>query len=299
MDERDIRFYGSATVGPRGQVTVPATLRRELGLHPGDQVLFIREGDDPAGFQVCLPEHALRGVRPARGWRPGETPFPPKQAGSAEADRKIEHVRRIDLFRNLDPAVQRHVAGLLQEERYRRGQVIALEGEECKALYCLVSGRAKRFKTSPDGKEQIIKVLVAGDTFNEVPVLDGGPNPASTAALEDCVVYALNRADFLQAIEQVPGLATGLIQVLSSRLRHLVDLVEDLSLRNVMARLAALLLEQAEVVNRLTQQEIGAMIGATRESVGRALHSLETAGAITITGGRITIRDRQILQQCR
>lgn len=297
MTGKEISFYGAATIGDRGQVAVPAALRRDLGLKPRDQVIFVRRDGDLAGFLVCLPEHALQGVLPSR--LSPLTVVAAPQTGQPVHASLIEQVQGIDLFAGLALPVQEYVASLLKVESYERGELIVRQGEPCKALYCLVSGRMKRFKISPDGKEQILKILLPGDSFNEVPILDGGPNPASTEALEDSVVYALERVEFMRALEQAPALALGVIQTLSSRLRHLVGLVEDLSLRTTIGRVARLLLEQAEMTGRLTQQEMASMVGTVREVVGRALHELEQMGAISLDRGKITIVDAVLLQRLR
>jgi len=297
MDQGDIRYYGSSTVGARGQVAIPAPLRRKLGLKTGDQVLFVQQGEEKAGFQVCLPSYALQGRLPAPIATP-HAPRPPEaEAGPAPSDSVLAAVRSLDLFRDLDPAFQRQIAGLLREGRYARGEVIVREGEPCEALYCVASGLVKRYKLGPTGKEQVLKVLGPGDSFNEVPVLDGGPNPAWAEALEESVVYALHRQDFLVLLERNPDMCRGLVQVLGGRLRHLVGVVEDLSLRQVTGRVARLLLQQAEVAGRLTQQEMAAMVGTVREVIGRALHDLEELGAIRIRRGRIVILNPDLLRE--
>ncbi len=296
MEQEGIRFHGSATVGARGQVAIPASLRRELGIRPGDQVLFVQAQGDPAGFQVCLPGFALRGRLPApaapavsAGQADGEAP--------ADLDASLAHLRAVELFRDLGEPALRRLAPLLRQERYRAGQSIVVEGEPCEAVYLIASGLVKRFKLSAEGKEQVLKLLGPGESFNEVPVLDGGPNPAGSVALEDTVVYALRRQALLRLIEETPSLAMALLQVLAARLRHLVGLVEDLSMRHVMGRVARLLLDQPEVVERLTHQELAAMVGTVREVFSRAMRELEEQGAVRLDRGRVVILDRDRLKR--
>ena len=93
-------------------------------------------------------------------------------------------------------------------------------------------------------KEQVLRLIAAGHTFNDVPALDGGPNPASAAAMEPSVVYVIRRAELRKLIVTRPEMAGAVVQTLASALRHLVALVEDLSLRHVTARVAKILLEQ-------------------------------------------------------
>lgn len=177
-----------------------------------------------------------------------------------------------------------------------------LEGDPGGALHYVRSGLIKVFKTSVGGKEQVLRLIAAGHTFNDVPALDGGPNPASAAAMEPSVVYVIRRAALRQLISTRPGVAEAVVRTLASALRHLVTLVEDLSLRHVAARLAKLLLEQEALLQQgqqshhLTQQEMAALVGTAREVVGRALKELEVAGALEIHQGRIVIQNRERLQ---
>ena len=147
----------------------------------------------------------------------------------------------------------------------------------------------------------MLRLIAGGHTFNDVPALDGGPNPASAAALEPSVVYVIRRADLHALIVANPEVAATVVQTLASALRHLVALVEDLSLRHVTARVAKILLDQekasqeAQRVYHLTQQEMAALAGTAREVVGRALKELEQAGAIEMRQGRAVVLDRERL----
>jgi CRP-like cAMP-binding protein len=164
------------------------------------------------------------------------------------------------------------------------------------------SGLVKVFKTSAGGKEQMLRLIAAGHTFNDVPALDGGPNPAGAAAMEPSVVYIIRRAELRQLISTRPEVAEAVVQTLASALRHLVTLVEDLSLRHTTARVARILLEQEASSQRerqnyhLTQQEMAALAGTAREVVGRALKELEAAGAIEMRQGRAIVLSQKRLR---
>jgi CRP-like cAMP-binding protein len=211
-------------------------------------------------------------------------------------------LRQIPLFASLSQDDLAHVAAVMVERRYGRGEVILLESDPGGALQYVRAGLVKVFKTSPEGKEQVLRLIGAGQTFNDVPALDGGPNPASAAALEPSVIYALGRAELRKLILERPGVAEGAVQSLAGALRHLVSLVEDLSFRHVTARVAKILLDQEETAqggpspHRLTQQEMAAMAGTAREVVGRALKELEAAGAIALRQGRAVVLDRERLR---
>ena len=215
----------------------------------------------------------------------------------------LDALRKIPLFATLAPDDLASVAAVTRERRYARGDIILLAGQDGGALYYVRRGLVKVFKTSEEGKEQTLRLLGPGHTFNDVPALDGGPNPASVMAMEPTNVYMTSGAELRRLIVERPGVAEATVRSLATALRHLVTLVEDLSFRHVRARVAKILLEQEESATdgeqtrrRLTQQEIAAMAGTAREMVGRALKELEAAGAIHSAHGHITVVSRERLQ---
>ncbi|HUY77398.1 MAG TPA: Crp/Fnr family transcriptional regulator [Ktedonobacterales bacterium] len=217
---------------------------------------------------------------------------------------RAEVLRGVPLFATLTPDDLAQVAVVSVERRYTRGDIIILAGQEGGALYFVRRGLVKVFKTSEEGKEQVLRLIGAGSTFNDVPALDGGPNPASVMALEPTVVYATSGAQLRRLIAERPGVATAAVHTLASALRYLITVVEDLSFRHVRARIAKLLLDQEEenakqenqTPRRLTQQEMAAMAGTAREMVGRALKELEAAGAVRNDHGHLTVLSRERLQ---
>jgi CRP-like cAMP-binding protein len=207
----------------------------------------------------------------------------------------VEALRYIPLFAQLGQEELAHVAAMTVERHYDRGDIILLEGDMGGALHYVGSGLVKVFKTSPTGKDQMLRLIAAGNTFNDVPALDGGPNPASASALEPSTIYVISRAELRKLILTRPEVAEAVVKTLANALRHLVSLVEDLSLRHVAARVAKILLDQeasareGQQVYRLTQQEMAALAGTAREVVGRALKELEAAGAIEMRQGRAVV----------
>ncbi|MBI4319685.1 MAG: Crp/Fnr family transcriptional regulator [Chloroflexi bacterium] len=216
------------------------------------------------------------------------------------AIKSVETLRKIPYFVDLGPAELDRIQRRVLVSSYDKGEILFLEKEPCEGLYFVESGRVKVFKTSPDGKEQVLRVMQAGESFNEVPVFDGGPNPASAEALDKAVVYTISKGEMLALIRDVPDVANRVLKVFASRLRHLTMLVEDLSFRHVTGRLAKVLLEHADSAHdaprrRLTQQEMASLIGTAREVVGRSLKTLEEQGIIRMEGHRIVIVDRKAL----
>jgi CRP-like cAMP-binding protein len=205
-----------------------------------------------------------------------------------------EVLRAIPEFAHLDASELFIVDRLVHTRSLARDELLFLEGKPGEALYYVRSGLVKVFKLSADGKEQVLRLFHAGESFNDVPVFDGGPNAASAMALEPTDLYVVYRCDLLPLLASHPNIAMGVIQVLASRLRYMVSLVEDLSFRHVTARVAKILLTHSgelrpDATHRLTQSEMAALAGTAREMVGRALRALEQEGAITVNQGRITI----------
>ena len=157
-----------------------------------------------------------------------------------------ELLRRVPYFAGLSDDVLAALAAVTIQRQFTRGQLIFEEGETCAGLYIVAAGEVKVFKLSPQGREQVIRQLGPGSTFNEVPVLDGGPNPASTAAVTDATVCVIARDEIKRLAQTYPTLAWALIESTARHARHLVMMVEDLSLRSVKARLARLLLAEAQ-----------------------------------------------------
>jgi CRP-like cAMP-binding protein len=215
---------------------------------------------------------------------------------------EIEALRRVPIFARLKPDDLAHAAAITLERSYDRGDIILLEGDRAGALQYVHSGLVKVFKTSPEGKEQVLRLIGAGQTFNDVPALDGGPNPASAAAIEPSVIYSVGSMELRKLIAERPGVAEAAVSSLADALRHMVMLVEDLSFRRVTERVARILLDQEEAMDagraphRLTQQEMAAMAGTAREMVGRALKELESAGAIEMRQGRAVVINRERLR---
>jgi CRP-like cAMP-binding protein len=214
---------------------------------------------------------------------------------------EIEFLKSIPYFSGLLPAELESVRQLIFEKTAGRGQVILFEDEPAETLYFVVSGVVKIFKTSADGKEQILNIVRPGESFNDVPIFDDGPNPASAQAMGPVTLYGIRKDRLKATIQEHPQVALNIIKVLAERVRQLVTLVEDLSFKHVISRVAKILLEHASdgtgPRSRLTQQEMAAMAGTVREVVARSLKSLEEDGAIRLERHRIIIADKEALQE--
>ncbi|MFC1992925.1 Crp/Fnr family transcriptional regulator [Chloroflexota bacterium] len=212
----------------------------------------------------------------------------------------IEFLKSIPYFSGLSPAELDSISKLFFEKTAERGELILLEGESAKALYFVAAGAVKVFKTSGEGKEQILGIVRPGDSFNDVPIFDDGPNPASAQAMGPVVLYEISKSEFATILRDYQQVALNTIKVLAYRERQLVSLVEDLSFRHVIGRVARILLEHAGDGTgprpRLTQQEMAAMAGTVREVVARSLKTLEEEGAIRLEHHRIVVTDKESLK---
>jgi CRP/FNR family transcriptional regulator len=210
-----------------------------------------------------------------------------------------DFLQSIPYFRQLDAAALESVQTLVFERSLVRGDSIVLEGEPVEALYFVGSGAVKLLRTSADGKEQILNIVRPGDSFNEVPVFDGGPSPASAQAMGPVTLYGIHQKDLGRLLQNQPQIASGVISVLAGQIRRLMSLVEDLSFRPVVARVARVLLEYAggdgASPPKLTQQDMAAMAGTAREVVSRSLRSLEESGIISLDRHRIVVKNREAL----
>lgn len=214
-----------------------------------------------------------------------------------------ELLRSIPIFSELDDASIDRLAERCVSRAAPEGHVLFTTGEACRGLYIIESGRVRIYRTSPEGKEQVLHIEVPGRPVAELPLFDGGAYPASAVMLEAGRLLFLPRADFEHVYRTNPDVAQAIIRGLGKRLRHLVHLTETLAFRDVAARLAFLLVEYAErlghptpagIVLTLerTQEELSLEIGTARESVSRAFKQLRRQGLVeTFEGNRLRIPD--------
>ncbi len=214
---------------------------------------------------------------------------------------KVEFLRSIPYFAGLSDSEIESLGRYVFEKKAERGEILSFEGEPADALYFVIAGAVKVFKTSADGKEQIFHIIRPGDSFNDVSVLSVNANLVSAEAMGTVVLNAIKKNDLEVILREHPKVALNAIQVLSRRVQELVSLVENFSFRHVTSRVAKMLLEYAgDGVGerpRLTQQEMAAMIGTAREMVGRSLKNLEAEGAIRLERNRVIITDQQALRK--
>ncbi|MBN1449583.1 MAG: Crp/Fnr family transcriptional regulator [Anaerolineales bacterium] len=210
-------------------------------------------------------------------------------------------LKAVSYFSDLDDVALSLVAQSAIRRVYDSEQVILIEGEPCVGLYIVESGWLKVSKIGIDGREQILQTLGPGDVFNALSVFTDAPNQATVTGLETSVVWIVRREVLLNLMEERSSLARQVIRELAGRVQYLIQLVEDLSLRSVEARLARLLLEQAEgeSVRRrhwATQAEMASRLGTVPDVVNRALRKLSEKEMIRVERHQIQILDKEGLK---
>jgi CRP-like cAMP-binding protein len=219
---------------------------------------------------------------------------------------KLELLGQIPYLRSVPPRDIHALARRLRERPYQAGDVIFRKGDSSEGLGVVLHGRVRTVTTSPDGRQQVLKVFGPGRTFADIAVFDDEPHPADAISASDSTVVFIPQVDLLELLKRHPDAAIDVIRLFASRLRAYKQVVEDLSLRTVVARVARLLVDRARGAQTLveesassspeyTQDDVAALVGSVREVVQRALKTLERAGLIQMTRGRIQVIDVEAL----
>ncbi|WP_461412583.1 Crp/Fnr family transcriptional regulator [Gemmatimonas sp.] len=221
---------------------------------------------------------------------------------SVSLDRITDFLSTVPLFRELDRSAVRGFAELTREQKFAKGAMIVSEGDAGDALYVVRSGEVKVVLSGEDGREVILHVLGVGEHFGELALIDGRPRSAHVVSTQASSLLVLRRADFRRQVEQNPQVAWGLMVELSRRLRQADGTIGSLVLLDVPGRVAKVLLEHATpgepatLVKQLTHQTIAQMIGASRETVSRAMAEFQDKGLIAVQRRVVTITNRPALE---
>ncbi len=223
---------------------------------------------------------------------PAPTPHP----------RVAEFLGYVPILQRLAPEERRALAALVREQRVPRGGLIVRQGDPGDALYIVRSGMVKVAVVGDDGREVILGTLGPTAHFGELALVDGQPRSAHVLAMEPTALYVLRRDDFRRQVEQMPRVAWALLEEISRRLREADAKIAGLVLLDVPGRVARLVLDRASgtpgVVERApTHEVIAQMIGASRETVSRAMKELQGAGLLRMERRLIAILDREGLER--
>ena len=224
-------------------------------------------------------------------------------AGAMPQMDTADFLRTVPLFSKLDAEELRRFAELTRQKHYPKGSVIVFEEDPGDSLFVVRSGRVKVVLVGEDGREIILGVLGVGEHFGELSLIDEQPRSAHVIAMEETDLLVLRREDDRRRVESSPSVAWSLMVELSRRLRRADGKIHGLALLDVPGRMARLLLDFAteggsdRIEKPLTHQTIANMIGASRETVSRAMREFELQGWIKVERRRIAIANRDALKR--
>src|SRR6187549_3016172 len=209
-------------------------------------------------------------------------------------------IKAVPFFTQLSDRELDVIRAVSSEKTYQKNAVVLTEGETGDSLYMIQSGKVKVFIGDEEGREIILKILGPGAFFGEMSMIDKQPRSASVTTLEASTFLVLTHIAFERSVEQVPRIAQLVMQCLAQRVREADRKIGTLALMDVYGRVASTLLElsvyndgKLMVGEKLSQQDLANMVGASREMVNRILKDLSDRGFISIESKAITIINRE------
>jgi CRP-like cAMP-binding protein len=217
-------------------------------------------------------------------------------------------LRRTPLFSGLDEDAAASLRSSLSETRLRRGETLFREGDTGDRLYVVIEGKIKLGRSSPDGRENLMAVLGPGQMFGELSLFDPGPRSLTATAVTDVTLKSLSHDELSGWLTGYPDVARGLLGQLAARLRRTNDVVADLVFSDVPGRVAKALLDLASRFGRkaddgmhvhhdLTQEELAQLVGASRETVNKALADFANRGWLRLEPRSVVLVDVERLQR--
>ncbi len=223
-------------------------------------------------------------------------------------DEPVEGLGRSPLFAALEPAAQRELRAQMLEVHLPRGQSLFDEGDQGDRLYVIGEGKIKLGRTSSDGRENLLAILGPGEMFGELSLFDPGPRTATATAVAETQVVSMGHEQLKEFLAARPGVATTLLAALARRLRRTNDVLADLVFTDVPGRVAKALLDLADrfgrpveegimVAHDLTQEELAQLVGASRETVNKALADFATRGWLRLEARAVLLQDVERLKR--
>jgi CRP-like cAMP-binding protein len=219
-----------------------------------------------------------------------------------------DDLRQAPLFAALDDEAAAALRASMMEVSLPRGDVLFSEGDPGDRLYVVVDGKIKLGRTSSDGRENLVAVLGSGEMFGELSLFDPGPRTATATAVTDSKLIVLGHADLQPWLEGRPEVAAQLLMALAKRLRRTNEALADLVFSDVPGRVAKALLDLAKrfgvpaedgvhVTHDLTQEELAQLVGASRETVNKALADFQQRGWIRHEARAVVLLDVERLNR--
>ena len=212
------------------------------------------------------------------------------------------------LFAALDDDAAAALRSCMNETRVARGRTLFNEGDPGDALYVVTEGKIKLGRSAPDGRENLLAILGPGEMFGELSLFDPGPRTATATAVTDTTVLALGHDDLQAWLTGRPEVASHLLGALAQRLRRTNEAMADLVFSDVPGRVAKALLDLARrfgvqsedglhVTHDLTQEELAQLVGASRETVNKALADFASRGFLRLEARAVVILDIERLSR--
>jgi CRP-like cAMP-binding protein len=215
-------------------------------------------------------------------------------------------VKKAPLFTALDDASAASLRSSMTAVKLSRGQVLFKEGDEGDRLFVVVDGKLKLGTTSNDGRENLLSILGPGDMFGELSLFDPGPRTATATAVVDSKLLALAHDQVIGWVTEHPQVSLQLLGRLAQRLRKANDVLSDLVFADVPGRVAKAIIELGQrfgtqkpdglhVIHELTQEELAQLVGASRETVNKALADFATRGWVKLEPRAVIVLDYERL----
>jgi CRP/FNR family transcriptional regulator len=215
----------------------------------------------------------------------------------------LDIISTIPLFNGLPDDQLEAIKKIAIEKQINKGEMVVSEGDEGKGFFVIAEGRVKVFKVSAEGKEQILHIFGPGQPFGEVPVFAGQRFPANAEAIEKARVLFLPRVAMVDLITANPSLALNMLAEMSRKLRLFAVQIENLSLKEMPARLASYLIHladeqgQEEVLTlKISKGQLASILGTIPETLSRIFAKLSGNELIRVEGKKITLLDRSGLE---
>lgn len=209
----------------------------------------------------------------------------------------LKYIKKSTLFAGLDNNELQSLSDTITIKRLKKGEILFLDGDEASGFYTVLEGKIRVFKSNPDGKEYTIHVITPGQIFGEVAIFEGKHFPASSIAIENSVVGFFPKDRFLALIKEYPNISLKIIGSLARFLREYNQMVEDLALKEVPARIARYLLTKIGGTNKkvinldIKKTELALKLGTISETLSRNLRKMKDNGIIRVDNQQITILD--------
>ncbi|MCD6163168.1 MAG: Crp/Fnr family transcriptional regulator [candidate division Zixibacteria bacterium] len=209
----------------------------------------------------------------------------------------LKYIKENSLFAGLNGNELQSLSDTITIKRLKKGEILFFDGDAASGFYTVLEGKIRVFKSNPDGKEYTIHVITSGQIFGEVAIFEGKHFPASSIAIENSVVGFFPKDRFLALIKEYPNISLKIIGSLARFLREYNEMVEDLALKEVSARIARYLLTKAGETNKkvidldIKKTELALKLGTIGETLSRNLRKMKDNEIIRVDNQQITILD--------